>query len=340
MHPVLMTQIRTSTGKMEVLLSGDARAELQRIGDGLDARQPVRVRDRGIVILDPQPTLAPVQEKSDEQQQRARGPAARAWQGSTRRQGSPGRSRPPRAGSRVVGLAGSYARQLEDVQRAYPGATLLPDDHGVWLLARSRVIDGLAREAICLIALPDTPAVEPRGWAFWEQDGQVEWIGPRHTNFPDGSVCAYHAELDKAWSPGGDLCTLLDLYSVWALRHLHLVVFDRWPGRLHAMPDDLGQSDPYYRLLQFKEAELCSCGSGRRYGECCRPRDLKLPFLSIMQAFKRRNLGRSILDRAAPAEIMASVTRGGRNAPPPMLEIHDPLRAHIAASGGGIRTKP
>ncbi|WP_430981689.1 SEC-C metal-binding domain-containing protein [Mesorhizobium ciceri] len=36
------------------------------------------------------------------------------------------------------------------------------------------------------------------------------------------------------------------------------------------MPDELGQSDPNYRLTQFKEAELCSCGSNRRYGECCR----------------------------------------------------------------------
>ena len=50
---MLVTQTRTSAGKLEVLLSGDARAELQRIGDGLDARRPVRVKDEGIVILDP-----------------------------------------------------------------------------------------------------------------------------------------------------------------------------------------------------------------------------------------------------------------------------------------------
>lgn len=330
MHPVLVTQTRTSASKMEVLLTNDARAELQRIGDGLDARQPVGVRDRGIVILGPQPTSPTVQEKSNEQQQGAGGPAARSRQGSTRRQRSSDRSRAPRAGSRIVGLAGNYAGQLENVQRAYPGATLLPDDHGVWLLARSQVIDGLAREAIFLIALPETPAVEPRGWAFWEQDGQVEWIGPRHTNFPDGSVCAYHPMLDKAWSPGGDLCTLLDLYSVWALRHLHLVVFDRWPGRQYAMPDELGQSDPYYRLTQFKEAELCSCGSNRRYGECCRPHDLKLPFLSILHAFKRRNLGLGILGRAPPAEIPALIAQGGQKPPPSMLEVHSALRAHVA----------
>lgn len=329
MHPVLVTQTRTSASKMKVLLTDDARAELHRIGVGLDARRPVRVKDGGIVILDPQPTSPTVQEKSDEQQQGAGGPAARSWQRSTRRQRSSGRSRAPRAGSRIVGLAGNYAGQLENVQRAYPGATLLPDDHGVWLLARSQVIDGLSREAIFLIALPETPAVEPRGWAFWQQDGQVEWIGPRHTNFPDGSVCAYHPMLDKAWSPGSDLCTLLDLYSVWALRQLHLVVFDRWPGRQYAMLDELGQADPYYRLTQFKEAELCNCGSNRRYGECCRPHDLKLPFPSILHAFKSRNLGLGIFDRAPPAEIAVLIAEGGQNPPPPMLGVHSTLRAHI-----------
>jgi hypothetical protein len=194
-------------------------------------------------------------------------------------------------------------------------------------------LDGLAREAIFLIALPDTAEVAPRGWAFWEQDGTIEWIGPRHTNFPDGSVCAYHPKLDNAWMSGGDLRALLDIFSVWALRHLHLVVFDRWAGRQHAMPDDAGRSDPYYRLLQFNPGELCSCGSDRRYKECCRPGDLKLPLLSIKAAFERRNLGRSIRDRAPPPEIIASVTNGAKNGPPAMLDLHHDLRAYLNTTG-------
>ncbi len=321
---------------MEVLLSGDARSELRRIGEGLDARQPVRVKDGGIVILDPGPALAAVQEKSDEQRQGTRRPAARSRQGSARRQGPSGRLRPSGAEPRVVGLAGNYARQLEDVQRAYRGTSLLPDEDGVWLLARSRILDKLAREAIFLIALPDIPDVEPRGWAFWEQAGQVEWIGPRHTNMGDGSVCAYHSKFDKAWAPGGDLRTLLDLYSVWTLRHLHLAAFDRWAGRQYAMPDEAGRCDPYYRLVQFKPDEQCSCGSERRYGECCRPRDLKLPFLGIRRAFEIRNCGQNILDRAPPKAVLDAVT-AGRNAPPAICEVHTPLRAHRAAEQGRNR---
>ncbi|MBB2817248.1 UNVERIFIED_ORG: hypothetical protein GGD59_000465 [Rhizobium esperanzae] len=68
--------------------------------------------------------------------------------------------------------------------------------------------------------------------------------------------------------------------------------------------------------------------------------DLKLPFLLIQQEFERRNGGFNILDRAAPAEITASITSRGRSTPPPTLEVHDFLRAHIAAKAGKIGGKP
>jgi len=151
----------------------------------------------------------------------------------------------------------------------------------------------------------------------------------------DGSVCAYHPTLDNAWAPGGDLRTLLDLYSVWSLRHLHLSAFGRWTGRQYAMPDALGHCDPYYRLVQFSAGELCSCGSNRRYGECCRARDLSLPLLAIKEVFERRNLGRSILDRAPPAVVTDTVTPGRRNSPPPMIDVHDVLREHVHVNPSG-----
>lgn len=336
MHHVLVTQIRTSTNKMEVLLSGDARSELRRLGEGLDARQPVRVKDGGIVILDPDSGSTAVQEKQDEQWQGAGRPAARSRQGSASRQGPTGGSRPSRPKPRVVGLTGNYAAQLEDVQRAYPDASVLPDENGIWLLARSRLLSGLAGEAIFLVALPGIPDVEPRGWAFWDQAGQLDWIGPRHTNMGDGSICAYHPEFDKAWAPGGDLRTLLDLYSVWALRHLHLAVFGRWAGRQYAMPDQAGRCDPYYRLVQFEPDELCSCGLDMKYGNCCRPRDLQLPLLAIRRAFEIRNCGQNILDREPPQGIIDAVTKAPI-APPAIVSIHAPLRAHQAAQQSKCR---
>ena len=92
------------------------------------------------------------------------------------------------------------------------------------------------------------------------------WIGPRHTNYPDGSICAYEPS-DGTWSFGNPLVELFDLYSVWALRHLHLRTFGRWPG-----PQAVHR--PYERLLELNPEEHCGCGSqARTYAECCRPED-------------------------------------------------------------------
>lgn len=314
---------------MEVLLSGDARMELQRIGEVLDARQAVRVKDGGVVILDPESTSTAVQEKNDEQRQGPGRPATRPWQRSARRQGPSSRSRPPGTQPRLRRLSAAYQEQLEDVQRAYPGALLTLVEHGVWLSARSQPLAGIGREAIFLIALPDNPDVEPRGWAFWDQGDEIEWIGDRHTNFFDGSVCAYSTTNDRAWSPGGDLRTLLDLYTVWALRHLHLAVFGRWAGRQYAPLDPTGRPMPYYRLVEFKDGELCSCDSGARYGNCCKPCDLTHNFLTAMRQFQALHQGRGIHDRRPP-DLITRYCRDGGDLPH-MFSVHEPLRACLSA---------
>lgn len=315
---------------MEALLSGDAQFELRRIGEGLDARQSVRVKDRGIVFLDPDPASTAVQEKKDEQRQGAGRSAARPRQGSSGRQRPSGRSRSPGAQPRLRRLSAAYQQQLEDVQGAYPGATLTPDEHGVWLSARSQVLAGLGREAIFLIALPDDPSVEARGWAFWELGGKFAWIGDRHTNFFDGSVCAFSPTQDAAWSPGGDLRTLLDLYSVWALRQLHLEVFDRWAGRQYALLDRTGTPLPYYRLVEFKDEELCSCDSGNRYAQCCKPSDLRVNFIAAKRQFEAINNGRNIRDRHPPEAVVASA-KG--HSLPPMVTVHETLSQMHSAGG-------
>lgn len=215
-----------------------------------------------------------------------------------------------------------------DVQGAYPGATLTLTEHGVWLSARSQLLAGLGRKAIFLIALPDTPEVESRGWAFWQQGAQIEWIGDRHTNFFDGSVCAYSAN-DRAWSPGGDLRTLLDLYSVWALRHLHLAVIGRWAGRQYALLDRAGRPMPYYRRVEFKDDELCSCDSGARYGKCCKPDDLTHDFLTAMRQFQALHQGRGIHDRHPPDPVLHHCRDGGDF--PRMYDVHEPLRLYLSA---------
>lgn len=62
----------------------------------------------------------------------------------------------------------------------------------MWLLARSSIIPGLARETTFFVTLPYRSGVGPRAWGFWATAGPSRWIGPRHTNFEDDSICASH----------------------------------------------------------------------------------------------------------------------------------------------------
>lgn len=137
----------------------------------------------------------------------------------------------------------------------------------MWLLVESGLLHGLREHAVFLIGVSYLRAAV-RSWAFWGDPlATPSWIGPRHTNFPDGSICAFDPA-DRTWTFGEPIVELLDLYTVWAVRHLHLRVLGRWPG-----PQAVHM--PYERILELNTDELCGCGnSKRRYGECCRGKDL------------------------------------------------------------------
>jgi hypothetical protein len=112
------------------------------------------------------------------------------------------------------------------------------------------------------------PGRSVRSWAFWADPiAFPEWIGPRHTNFPDGSICAFEP-LDGTWKFGDPIVQLLDIYTVWALRHLYLRQFGRWPG--YQSVHFAGE-----RLLELRDDEHCGCGRGDKlYADCCMPSDL------------------------------------------------------------------
>jgi len=190
----------------------------------------------------------------------------------------------------------------------------------MWLVARSSIISGLPREATFLVTLPYRSGPGPRAWGFWTTTAaNTSWIGPRHTNFRDGSICAFSPN-DAAWSEGGDLRTLLDLYSVWALRHLHLEVFGRWPGKQYALAGADPRVQAYYRLVECKDDELCGCGSEtRRYVECCKPADLRWNLIHLMGHFLRHIEG-GFHTRRPPSPIVAFME--DRSHLPKIAEVH------------------
>ena len=136
-------------------------------------------------------------------------------------------------------------------------------------MARSYLLPSIREHAIFLVGISLTKRYV-RSWAFWgDPIALPSWIGPRHTNFTDGSICAFEPT-DGTWLFGDSLVDLLDLYSVWAVRQLHLRVFGTWPGP-QAVPH------AYERILEFNDNELCGCGSrGKLYKECCQGKDRNL----------------------------------------------------------------
>jgi hypothetical protein len=182
----------------------------------------------------------------------------------------------------------------------------------VWLQVETAVVDGLDRTATFLVAVPFDVDLYPRAWGFWNLSDGAKWIGPRHTNFTDGSVCAFVPD-SGTWRPGDRLDFLLDLYTVWALRHLHLEHFGRWPGGQYS-------PHPFYTLIEFKPDELCNCDRHdppRRYRDCCRPEHIRHP-LAAMKADFERAMGCRITDRNPPRHVIDAIE--GRSAPRSVAE--------------------
>ena len=293
------------------------------IGRQLDTHVFPHVFDNGVVMPSASDVASSALGKeTDDEQQRPRGPAAGSRKGAARRKGTPRRSRQAGASARISGglLRTAYEAQVASLGKAYPASRVFADDDGMWLRTESSILSGLEYGATFLVALPFAPGFGPRAWGFWNDPGSPLWIGPRHTNFFDGSICAFSPG-DNAWAEGGDLTSLVDLYTVWALRHLHLTLLGRWPGRQYSLPPPNEVLSPYYRLVQCQDDELCGCGSlTARYAECCKPKDLQFDFARLAREFVQRMGGRPG-DRKPPQAIADFAT--GDGAAPRIRDVHN-----------------
>lgn len=245
---------------------------LKEIGHQLDENIFPSIMNGGIVKPGEAaaPTSTWAEEKKDERQG-TRGPETRPWAWSAGRQRPADRGRTPGAAPPTVfaDLQAQYECELTAVHEAYPGTRVWHQKEGLWLLTESTLLPGLCQKAAFLTGIPFARTHIVRGWGFWVGAPlrYPAWIGPRHTNLPDGSICAFEPR-DGTWRLGDPILVLLDLYTLWALRHLHLQVFHRWPGRQVA-------HYVHERFTELKPTEYCGCGSDQLYGNCCREKDLK-----------------------------------------------------------------
>jgi hypothetical protein len=299
-------------------MTPEARDELQRIGAELDRHRQVRVKDGGIVLPEPEPPLdakVKVDERREQRQprkQRQRESRERKQRESRERQQRPRRRASSSAAHvRGVELRSHYEAQVIQLAKAYSSARVVAvDEQGMWLQVQSAVLNGIDRSVTFLVVIPFNPDKFPKAWGFWNLVNGPQWIGKRHTNFPEGDVCAFVPE-SRAWLPGDDLDALLDLYTVWALRHLYLEEFKRWPGRQFS-------PHPYYALAEFKPDELCSCDQHEPpllYGECCRPKHLAMGLLELKSSFEDK-IGFSLNQRIPPKAVLKYIN-DGEELPPP-----------------------
>lgn len=244
--------------------------------------------------------------------QRSRGSAAGSWQGPPRRKGASRGSGSTGAYAPLVrSIAGSPQAVPEEVAQAYPGARIWRQDQGFWLLTESRLLPGEYRHArfataVCL------KSETCRSWAFWVSElSEPVAIGPRHT-YLDGAICAFENS-DEVWSFGDPLEQLLDIYTLWAFRHLHLERLGRWAGPQVAR-------DYFERIVECRPEELCGCDNPKgRYRDCCFPRDTMRDHVEAWMMY-RSFYG----PRQPPSSVVDFASRQGD--PPSVRELL-PMRA-------------
>jgi hypothetical protein len=258
-------------------------SELAIIGEQLDNHPslPLAFYPGGVVKPHDfaEPSMNEVGEDS-ENEQRSRQQSrskTRPRRGPTRRQRETEQSRAPCKTKQAAcaDFADEYLAQVGEVKAAYPQTRIWEQDGGLLLLSKSQILSSRKECAAFVVAIPYSKSSPVKGWGYWIDDLiKPSWIGPRHTNCPDGTICAFKPS-DGTWSAGGSIRDLLDKYTLWALCHLYLKVYGRWPGFQYG--------DYYFeRLLEFRSDEYCGCNNfSTSYGDCCQKNDIAFGRLTV-----------------------------------------------------------
>lgn len=283
---------------------------LKTIGHQLDKDIFPRIMNGGIVTPGDTASIPSTWAKeNDYERQGTRRSETRSWTGPAGRQRQTNRYRTPGAAAPSIctELRTHYEGELTAVHEAYPGTKVWHQQEGLWLITESTLLPGLWQNAVFLTGIPFDRTRTVRSWGFWVGTplAYPAWIGPRHTNFPDGSICGFEPS-DGTWNLGDPLLVLLDLYTLWALRHLHLQVFLRWPGRQVA-------HYVHERLTELKPTEYCGCGSDRLYSDCCQRNDLRSD--RVLEAIKFFDFG----GRTPPSSVITFIQT--QDYPPKIIDL-------------------
>lgn len=281
---------------MDFRLTEQQLAHLRAVGEALDNDVFPHVYQNGLVAL-AAPEVATLMEQVNVEREKPRGSAAGSRPGS-----ETGPWRTP-SETPSFGSGGEQAARiplLEELCASYP-TRIIEGDHGLWIIVTSAPLGRGGPQVTFVIAYPHSEKMTPRSWAFWKLGGFPKTVGPRHTNFPDASICAFGPD-DGTWTRIDGPVALVDLYSTWALRHLYFAQFGKWPGQQHGLT-------ALYRRTEFSASEWCGCGSGKRYDQCHEQAD-RLLADDVARDEHRRILGSDYCARKTPKSVMRFVRSG------------------------------
>lgn len=287
---------------MTLRLAPPVRSKLIEVGDALDIDQQLAVGDGGEVFVNPH------EESEEDAERECEGPSG--GQGSQRGPGQCVRAR-QEAGSGAFArfrggpLAELYLLGESEVRERYD-ANFIVSGNGLWVVAPSMPLGAGGPQFHLAVAFPFSLGLKPLGWAFNRLGGSPRAVGPRHTNFPDHSICAQGRD-DGAWYLTDGVRPLLNLYSTWLLRHLYLAEFGRWPGRQWG-PSAL------YRRSEFHPDEWCGCGRSARYKDCCQSADRDVPDEQARQEHFRVT-GNHYPERHVPQGVVDFARSGWKKVP-------------------------
>lgn len=301
-------------------LSPRQLAHVREVGSALFEGRGLQAFDDGVidVVHSTQPQDA--KGNFNGERQGFQRPTKGSRQGRQGTSGGEGQPRSPHSLRAVIRRDFLDVEALTELRRHYSSVRRWKEvsGTGVWLAVSIFPLGRGGPQADLIIAVPRDPAVFILSWGFWRIDGRVVWIGPKHTNYPCGSICAFPAG-SGVWTEGHGIRAYVDRLAEWIMRHLYLDAEGLWPGAHEGL-------HIYYRLRHTHPHECCTrCRSLNRYEECCRGID-QLEVRDRDRGHFVNLYGCDVGDQRPHSRLFAWAQHMRRH-PPSMSRIHPVLRS-------------
>lgn len=291
-------------------------AHLRAVGKAIDGDQQPTVFDGGLVGIGDATESEVMQDVAERKEA---GSQSGPWSG---RRARARWAQAPDHAFRSDALETAHGAEFRILAQHYE-ALAFEDKNGLWAAVSSKPLGQRGPEVHFLIAVPTEVRLAPRAWAFEKIGPTAKLMSPKHTNFPDASVCAFPHGYWPWPNPNG-LRGLVDIYALWAVRKLHRDCFGWWPG------PQLGAC-AHYRLREFDPREDCGCGSSKKYGVCHMAADLLANPEAASAEFMR--LFACDYDDRRPPESVMEAARSRWKLVPSMATVfahrRDPSGVHL-----------